>query len=83
MAQPAGTGVLGPQPVLTPALAYSPTPVGGPTKDVGQEFDVLTDYFWTPALRVFSYFGMFFPGRIYAPFADNALKFEIGIEYRF
>jgi hypothetical protein len=92
VAQPAGTGVLGPLPVLNAALAYnclgtSPpvctSPVGGPTKDIGQEVDVLTDYFFTPSVRVFSYFSMFFPGRIYAPFADNALKYEFGIEYRF
>jgi len=83
VAQPAGTGALGPQPVLSQALAFNTTAVGGPTKDVGQEFDVLMDYFVTPYARVFSHFGMFLPGRIYAPFADTALKYEMGIELRF
>lgn len=83
VAQLAGTGVLGPHPVLSQALAFSTTTAGGPTKDVGQEFDLLMDYFVNPHARLFSYFGMFLPGRIYAPFADNALKFEVGIELRF
>jgi hypothetical protein len=83
VAQPAGTGALGPQPVLSQALAFNTTAVGRPTKDVGQEFDVLMDYFVNPYARVFSYFGMFLPGRIYAPFADTALKYEMGIELRF
>lgn len=83
VAQPAGTGALGPQPVLSQALAFNTTAVGGPTKDVGQEFDVLMDYFVNPYARVFSYFGMFLPGRIYTPFADTALKYEMGIELRF
>lgn len=83
VAQMAGTGALGPQPVLSQALAFNTTAVGGPTKDVGQEFDVLIDYFVNPYARVFSYFGMFLPGRIYAPFADTALKYEMGIELRF
>lgn len=82
VAQPAGTGVLGPRPLLHPALSYSQTAVGGPTKDIGQEFDVLLDYFHGP-IRLFSYFGMFLPGRIYAPFQDYALKYEVGVEYRF
>ncbi|BCA52996.1 hypothetical protein W02_01360 [Nitrospira sp. KM1] len=82
-AQPAGTGALGPTPFLTPALSYSSTGVGGPTKDIGQEFDVLTDYFFNPAVRLFANFGIFLPGRLYAPFADNAVKFQTGIEYRF
>ena len=82
-AQAAGTGVLGPSPFLTPALSYSSTAVGGPTKDIGQEFDILTDYFYSPAVRLFAYFGTFLPGRLYAPSADNAVKFETGIEYRF
>lgn len=82
VAQPAGTGVLGPRPLLNSALSYSQTPVGGPTKDIGQEFDVLMDYFHGP-VRVFSYFGMFLPGRVYAPFQDYALKYEVGVEYRF
>ena len=81
--QSAGTGVLGPQPVLSQALAFSTTAVGGPTKDVGQEFDVLMDYFVNPHTRVFSHFGMFLPGRIYAPVADHALKYELGLELRF
>ena len=68
---------------MSPALAFSTTAVGGPTKDVGQEVDVLMDYFINPHARFFSYFGMFFPGRIYAPFADNALKYELGLELRF
>ena len=83
VAQPAGTGVLGPQPVLSQALAFSTIAVGGPTRDVGQEIDVLMDYFINPYARVFSYFGMFIPGQIYAPFADTALKYEMGIELRF
>ena len=83
VAQPAGTGALGPQPVLSQALAFNTTAVGGPTKDGGQEFDVLMDYFVNPHARVFSYFGMFIPGQIYAPFADTALKYEMGIELRF
>ena len=82
-AQAAGTGALGPSPFLTPALSYSSTAVGGPTKDIGQEFDILTDYFYSPAVRLFAYFGTFLPGRLYAPSADNAVKFETGIEYRF
>lgn len=80
--QPAGTGVLGPRPLLHPALSYSHEAVGGPTKDIGQEFDVLMDYFYGP-IRAFSYFGMFLPGRLYAPFQDYALKYELGVEYRF
>ena len=83
VAQPAGTGVLGPQPVLSQALAFSNTAVGGPTKDVGQEIDVLLDYFINPYARVFSYFGMFIPGQIYAPFAGHAVKYELGFELRF
>lgn len=83
VAQPAGTGVLGPLPVLNPSLAFNPTAVGGPTKDVGQEFDVLMDYFINSYARVFSYLGMFIPGRNYAPFADHALKYELGLELRF
>ncbi|CAE6797180.1 hypothetical protein NSPZN2_70150 [Nitrospira defluvii] len=83
VAQPAGTGALGPQPVLSQALAFKTTAVGGPTKDVGQEFDVLMDYFVNPYARVFSYFGMFLPGRIYAPVADHAVKYELGLELRF
>ena len=83
VAQPAGTGVLGPQPVLSQALAFSTSAVGGPTKDIGQEVDVLIDYFFNSHARLFSYFGMFFPGRLYAPFADHALKYEIGLELRF
>lgn len=82
VAQPAGTGVLGPRPLLHPALSYSRTAVGGPTKDIGQEFDVLVDYVYGP-VRLFSYFGMFLPGRLYAPHQDNALKYEVGVEYRF
>jgi hypothetical protein len=82
VAQPAGTGVLGPKPVLNSALAYSSTAVGGPTRDIGQEVDVLADYFFSPAVRFFSHFGMFLPGRIYGPSADNALKYELGVEYR-
>lgn len=82
VAQPAGTGVLGPSPLLHPALSYSQTAVGGPTKDVGQEVDVLMDYVYGP-VRLFSHFGMFLPGRLYAPFQDHALKYEFGIEYRF
>lgn len=81
--QPAGTGVLGPQPVLSQALAFNATAFGGPTRDVGQEIDVLIDYFFNAHARIFSYFGMFLPGRIYAPFADHALKYELGIELRF
>jgi hypothetical protein len=83
VAQPAGTGPLGPEPVLNPALAFSTTAVGGPTKDVGQEVDVLADYFMTPTARLFAYWAMFFPGRIFAPSADNAVKFETGLELRF
>lgn len=96
VAQPAGTGVLGPAPVLggsalsyncgqplTAAAVVTCTGLGSKTQDIGQEFDVLTDYYFNPQTRLFSYFGMFFPGRIYAPFADNALKYELGVEFRF
>ncbi len=83
VAQPAGTGVLGPTPILAPFLSYSTIAVGGPTKDIGQEVNVLMDYFFDPQTRLFSHFGMFLPGRLYAPFADNAIKYELGIEFRF
>lgn len=33
--------------------------------------------------KAMPYRGMFLPGRIYAPFADNATKFETGLELRF
>ncbi len=82
--QPAGTGVLGPRPVLNSALAYSPTAVpGDATRDIGQELNVLTDYFVTPTARLFAYWGEFFPGRLYAPHRENAIKFESGLEWRF
>lgn len=84
VSQPAGTGVLGPMPVLNSALAYSATAVpGDATRDIGQELDVLTDYYVTPTARLFAYWGEFFPGRIYAPFRQNAIKFETGLEFRF
>jgi hypothetical protein len=82
--QPAGTGPLGPAPVLNSALAYSTTAVpGDATRDVGQELDVLVDYFVRPTARLFAYGGGFFPGRIYAPHRENAIKFETGLELRF
>ncbi len=82
--QPAGTGPLGPAPVLNSALAYSTTAVlGDATRDVGQELDVLVDYFLVPNARLFAYWGEFFPGRIYAPHRENAIKFETGLEFRF
>lgn len=82
--QPAGTGPLGPAPVLNPALAYSTTAVpGDATRDVGQELDVLVDYYVRPTARLFAYWGEFFPGRIYAPHRENAIKFETGLEFRF
>ena len=83
VAQPAGTGVLGPQPVLSQALAFNSTADEGPTRDVGQEVDLLIDYFFNAHARFFSYFGLFIPGHVYAPFTDNALKLETGIELRF
>jgi hypothetical protein len=81
VAQPAGTGVLGSRPLLHPALSYNQTPVGGPTKDIGQEFDVLLDYFTarfasSPTSACSSPVAS-------APFQDHALKYEVGIEYRF
>jgi len=81
--QSAGTGVLGPQPVLNQALAFSTTAVGGPTKDVGQEVDVLIDYFFNAQVRLFSYLGIFLPGQIYTPVTGTALKYEMGVELRF
>jgi hypothetical protein len=82
VAQLARTGVLGCRPLLHPAFSYSQTPGGGPTKDIGQEFDVLVDYFHG-LIRLLSYFGMFLPSRLTAPDQDYALKYEIGVEYRF
>jgi hypothetical protein len=55
VAQLAGTGPLGRQPVLNPALAFRTIAVGEATKDVGQEVDMLTDYFVTPTARLFAY----------------------------
>ncbi len=84
VSQPAGTGVLGPRPVLSSSLAYSTTSVpGDATRDIGQEVNVLTDYYVTPTARLFAYWGEFFPGRLYAPHRENAIKFESGLEWRF
>ena len=83
-AQAAGTGLYGaaPNPGTPGILAFSPTPVGGSTKDIGKEIDVLLDYFASGNTRLFANYGTFLPGAAYGPIGDIAVKFETGWEWR-
>jgi hypothetical protein len=77
-AQPAGTGVLGVLRGIRPDGERFRL-----TRDIGHELDLLLDYDPDPAVRLFAYGGIFWPGKIFPGAAGTTWKLEIGTEFRF
>jgi hypothetical protein len=67
---------------LDPAMRADATDADR-TKDVGDEFDVLTEYRATKQVRVLFNVGVFFPGRIFGDDAHTAWKGDLGLEFKF
>lgn len=68
-----GTGPLGDRPATDTRI----------TGDVGTEVDLNVVYNLDRQVTVFGFLGWFAPGLVYGPAADDALKGEVGIAFRF